>query len=277
MITAVRAISGAVSRVFDLLLAPFASHPAWAMVLVSVVSAIWALLLFKAVTPQTRLQTTRDQLFGHIYEMGLYQDHLGILARIQGDLARTNLRYLGYTLPALVVLAIPMILTLGQLESRFAQRPLKVGEETVLTIKLKNSALAGMRNITLETPAGVQVSAGPVRNESTGTLAWRLQAGREGTHRLRFLREGSVVGTCDLPVGGGLPRLHNTNENSALGVLLYPGAPDLSTNSPLAGLSLQWPGRVTSYLGLKMNWLVAFMVFSMLGGLVLKDLLKVSL
>ena len=58
------------------------------IVVVSALTAVWALLLFKAVTPQERLQQVRDRLFGHIYEMGLYQDRLGVLARIQADLAR---------------------------------------------------------------------------------------------------------------------------------------------------------------------------------------------
>ncbi len=277
MISVVRAITGAVSWVFDLLMAPFASAPALGMIFISAITAVWALLLFKAVTPQDRLQVTRDKLFGHIYEMGLYQDHLGILSRIQGDLAKANLRYLGFTLPALVALTIPMILTLGQLEGRYAQRPLQVGEETVLTINVSSDERASLQDIRLETPTGVEVAAGPVRNERAGTLSWRLLATAEGTHELRFLRDESLIGSNELMVGQGLPRLHDSNENTALGILLYPGAPDMSASAGLTGLKIQWPDRETRYLGLEMNWLVAFMVFSLLAGLLLKDLLKVSL
>ncbi len=277
MTSVVRAITGAVSWVFDLLMAPFASLPALGMIFISVLTAAWALLLFKAVTPQDRLQATRDKLFGHIYEMGLYQDHLGILARIQGDLARANLRYLRYTLPALVALTIPMILTLGQLEGRYGQRPLQVGEETVLTISVTNDELSSLQDIKLETPSGVEVAAGPVRNERAGTLSWRLRATLEGAHELRFLRGGNLIGSNDLVVGQGLPGLHDRSENTVLGILLYPGAPDLSASTGLAHLNIQWPERETRYLGLEMNWLVAFMVFSMMAGLLLKDLLKVSL
>ena len=209
--------------------------------------------------------------------MGLYQDHLGILARIQGDLARNNLRYLGFTLPALVALTIPMILTLGQLEGRYAQRPLQVGEETVLTIEVNENELAGLQGIRLEIPTGMAVAAGPVRNSRAGTLSWRLRANDEGTHELKFFSGENLIGANSILVGGGLPRLHNRSENTALGILLYPGSPDLSSSSGLSGLSMQWPERKTKYLGLEMNWLVAFMVFSMAAGLALKDLLKVSL
>ena len=277
MTSVVQAITGTVSWIFDLLMAPFASLPALGMIFISAFSAVWALLLFKAVTPQDRLQATRDKLFGHIYEMGLYQDHLGILARIQGDLARNNLRYLGFTLPALVVLTIPMILTLGQLEGRYAQRPLQVGEETVLTIEVADEEMSGLQNINLEVSPGVEVAAGPVRNKRAGTLSWRLKALTDGAHELRFVSGGKLIGSNKLLVGGGLPRLHDKSEDTVMGILLYPGAPDLSSSAGLKGLSIQWPDRETRYLGLEMNWLVAFMVFSMITGLLIKDLLKVSL
>lgn len=273
MTSALRGITGVVSWVFDLLMAPFASMPAVGMIVISALTAVWALLLFKAVTPQDRLVLTRDKLFGHIYEMGLYQDHLSVLARIQGDLAKTNLRYLGFTLPALVALTIPMIFTLGQLESRYAERPLQVGESTVLTISVAGE-VSGVR---LDAEDGVKVSAGPVRNKRTGTLAWRIEAIRDGSHELRFLQGDKLLGTHNISVGKGLPRLHDKTEDTALGILLYPGAPDLSGSEGLTGLTIQWPQRDTAYLGFEMHWMVAFMVFSMIAGLLIKDLLKVSL
>ena len=273
MTSVLRGITGAVSWVFDLLMAPFVSMPAVGMIVISALTAVWALLLFKAVTPQDRLTATRDKLFGHIYEMGLYQDHLGVLGRIQGDLAKTNLRYLGFTLPALVALTIPMVLTLGQLEGRYTQRPLQVGESTVLTISVAGDVGA----IRLEAPSGVKIAAGPVRNKRTGTLAWRLEAVNDGAYELRFLKGDILLGTQQFLVGKGMPLLHDKNEDSALGILLYPGAPDLSGSAGLTGLTIQWPSRDINYLGFEMNWLVAFMVFSMIAGLLIKDLLKVSL
>ena len=111
-------VNGIVGRVFDLVLAPFAGAPAWGLVVVSVLSAVWALLLFRVVTPQARLAAARDRLVGHIFEMGLYQEHLRGVGRIQRDLALANLRYVSLSLPALVVMLLPMLLTLGQLGAR---------------------------------------------------------------------------------------------------------------------------------------------------------------
>ncbi len=276
MMSVVRMLTGAVGWVFDLLLAPFASVPALGLALISVLTSIWALLLFKAVTPQKLLDTTRDHLFGHIYEMGLYQDHLSVLARIQGSLARANLRYLGFTLPALLALTVPMVLTLGQLEGRYAHRPLKVGESTVVTIQVADDFLSDITSIDLETSDGLKVAAGPVRNRRTGTLAWRVEVLTDGSQELRFVKNGDLLEKYRLPVGAGLPGLHGKTEKSALGLLLFPASPEVDESRGLTGLTIQWPERHTSILGMQMHWLLAFMIISMVAGLALKGPLKVS-
>ena len=75
-----------------------------------------------ATTPQDRLRA-RAGLVGHVYELGLYQDSLRVMLRIQRSLAAANLRYLALTLPALAAMLIPLALILPQFEARFARRP----------------------------------------------------------------------------------------------------------------------------------------------------------
>ena len=271
------ALNHGITRIFDTLLAPVAAWPAVAMVLVSVLTAVWALLLFKAVTPQHSLTRVRDRLFGHIYEMGLYQDHLRVVGRIQWDLARANLRYLSLTVPALVALTIPMVLTLGQLDSRYAHRPLRPGEETVFAVTLAAGAAADLTAIDLKVPAGVTVAAGPVRDRATGEVAWRLTAATTGEHELVVTAGGAEIARRVVPVGDRFVAVGETSSTDWLHTLLYPGAPALPDGGALTRMSLSLPNRDTSYLGLRLDWLVAFMAFSMLGGLAVKDLLRVAI
>lgn len=264
-----------VSDLFDLVVGLFAGSAVWAMVALSALTSAWVLLLFKAVTPQARLTQTRDLLFGHIYEMGMYQDHLGVVGRIQRDLARANFKYLGLTLPALLALTVPMVITLAQLDSRFAHRPLMAGETTVFSVELeKGMALDGLD---LVVPAGVTVEAGPVRDTGRHRVAWRLSVETEGEHTLVVRRGGTDLGSRDLVVGDGLPRLSETSKTGWLNAWLAPGAEPLSDDSGLAAMTLRYPTRSTRYLGIELDWLVAFMVLSLAAGLVLKDPLKVSI
>jgi hypothetical protein len=270
-------LNNGMTRFFDLLLAPLAPWPALAMVVVSALTAVWALLLFKAVTPQDRLTRVRDRLFGHIYEMGLYQDHLRVVGRIQWNLARANLRYLSLTLPALVVLTVPMVLTLAQLDSRFSHRPLHAGEETVFAVTLSDGAAAELKNVRLEVPAGLTVRAGPVRDRATGSVAWRLTQDAPGDHELVVWRGDQEVVRRVVPGGEGFVAVGETSRDSWLHQLLYPGAPTLPADGTLSRMSLSLPDRTTAYLGLRLDWLVAFMIFSLLVGLAIKDVLRVSI
>ena len=266
-----------IDELFDLLVGLLGGSPLLVMLVVSVITAAWALLLFKAVTPQVRLTAVRDRLFGHIYEMGMYQDHLRVVGQIQGDLAKANLRYLSLTLPALVVLTVPMVFTLAQLDSRFTHRPFQPGETTVMSVTLAEDAAAAMDRITLGTPPGIMIEAGPVRDKVSGAVAWRLRTVDRGTHRLLVLDGAKELGSRDLVVGDGLIRLGESSNKDWLHGVLYPGVPSLPGSGSLDEMTLRLPVRHTKYLGLEMHWLLAFMIFSLLAGLALKDVLRVSI
>ena len=261
---------------FDLLAGLTGGSAFWLMVVVSVITAVWALLLFKAVTPQARLTAARDRLFGHIYEMGLYQDRLRVVGRIQADLARANLKYLGLTLPALVVLMVPMVFTLAQLDARYAKRPFLPGETTVLTAIVDDEGLEAMDRITLEVPPSITIEAGPVRNRAEGSLAWRLRAGDEGAHLVRVMDGGMELAARDFVTGDGLVSLGETGDRDWLHAMLYPGAPPLPGDGKLKELTLRLPARHTTYLGVELHWLAEFMIFCLAAGLLLKDVLRVS-
>ena len=266
-----------ISNVFDLLVGLLGGSPLLVMLVVSVFTAVWALLLFKAVTPQARLTIIRDRLFGHIYEMGLYQEHLRVVGRIQGDLAQANLRYLSLTLPALVVLTVPMVFTLAQLDSRFAHRPFQPGESTVLSVKVSPDAGIALEDMTLETPPSLTVEAGPVRDTVSGALAWRLRAEDRGRHVLRIMHGKTELASREVVVGNELTPLGTSSRKDWLHGVIYPGAPPLPGDGSLDEVTLRMPERHTRYLGIEMHWMIAFMVFSLLGGLVLKDALRVSI
>ncbi len=268
-------INGIVSKVFDLMLGPWGDHASWAMIMVAAVTGVWALWLFKIATPQTKLARQRDRLLGHIYEMGMYQDHLGVLARIQRDLALANLRYLSLTLPALVVLLIPMVLTLAQLDGRFAHRPLRVGETTVLQVTLRGDH--DLAQVGLDLPPGVAVVAGPVRDQSHGDVVWRLQVAKKGAQPVAITLSGQAVGQVLVRVGKGLPLLGYRISQQWWEKILFPGTETLRADSPVQEIELAYPERQISYLGVELDWLLAFMVFSLVAGLAIKGTLGVEM
>lgn len=264
-------------KLLDLVLGLVGGSSLLVLAVVAVFTAVWALLLFKAVTPQARLTGVRDRLFGHIYEMGLYQDHLSVVRRIQGDLARANGRYILLSLPALVVLTVPMIFTLAQLDSLYKFRPFRTGETTVLSVTLAPETRYALDGITLDVPDGVTLEAGPVRDEVDRSVAWRLRAEDEGTHTLRILAGATEFGSRELVVGEDLVRLGETSNKNWWNAVFKPGARPLRSDAPLDEMTLLLPERYSDSLSLGMPWWLVFFVFAMLAGVALKDALRVSI
>jgi len=269
------ALNGIVTALFDVVCGPLAGHAAWAMVILAGVTGVWALALFKVATPQKRLARTRDRLVGHIFEMGMYQDHLRVLARIQKDLALANLRYLSLSLPALLVLIVPMVLTLAQLEGRFAKRPLHPGESTVLKVGFADAP--DPEAVRLELPPGVAVESGPVFDRRDGAMAWRLRVGDEGELPVRVAVDGNTAADIVLHAGDGLPLTGRKFGAPWWEKLLYPGWTAPPAGSAVASWDVEYPDRRVAYLGVGLNWLVAFMIFSLAAGLACKDVLGVEM
>ncbi|MBE0566730.1 MAG: hypothetical protein IH621_12260, partial [Krumholzibacteria bacterium] len=54
-----------------------------------------------------------------------------------------------------------------------------------------------------------------------------------------------------------------------------PVDPDRTVGQPVAAVSVSLPGRRLAYGPVRVHWLVALGVFSLVGGLALKDVLRV--
>jgi hypothetical protein len=267
--------------IFDLGLGPFGDRAAWAMVAVAAVSGVLLLLLFKLSTDQQRLVLARRRLMGHIYEIGLYKDELGVMLRIQRDLAAANLRYLSITLPALVVLTIPVILILAQLDARIDHRPLHAGEASLVTARLLPAHADLLNDLQLQVSDGIELETYPVRDARDLTATWRIRVRAADSARpqqVRVVLPDDRGWSKHVPTGDGLTGLATLRRHAGLGqVLFHPTERPLPADSPLADVSLELPEREVTYAGIGMNWLVAFCVFSLLIGLALKDVFKVKM
>lgn len=271
-------VATAMNALFDLLTAPFAGHAGTAVMVLSVLTGVAMLLLFKASTNQDRLVEAREVLTGRLYEMGLYQDHLGVLMRIMRDLALANLRYLRWSLPALAAMIVPMVLILAQFDARYEHRPFRVGETTLLQVALERDHWSGLSDVTLETGDGVALDSRPVVDRSRGAVVWRLRVETAGEHDLVVTLPGGGTVSKRLVAGEGAPRLARVRERESLRrVLLNPGEAPLPGDQPAESISLELPDRRLVYAGIRTHWLLALVVFSMVFGIAVKDLLKVRI
>jgi len=272
-------INSALNAFFDLLCAPFARLNAWgAMAFLSLLTGLLMLLVFRFTSNQKGIRRTKDLIKGHLLEFRLFKDNLGVTMRAFGRVLLYNLRYLAYALKPLLIMIIPLLLILAQLNARFGYRPLHPGEQVLLKVKLVRGTNPLNLDLTIAPSAGFTVETPPLRIEEEGEVDWRLRAVEAGRHDIVLQGQGrSVVKTMAI----GPARLNalaplKTNRKF-FNQLFNPAEPALPRGFPLDSIELVYPGRSLRLLGMDIHWLLAFFVLSLVFGFGLKGLFKVEI
>jgi hypothetical protein len=271
-------IANALNTVFDLLAAPFGNSAGLAVAVLSALTGVLMLLLFKWSTNQDQLVAARQRLTGRIYEMGLFQDHLSVLGKIQKDLAVANFKYLRWSLPALAVVIVPMIFILAQLDARYGRRPFHPGEETIVTVAVAPEQSHRLDSVSIDAGPGVTVATNALRDPAENLVRWRVRLDEPGEHEITVRLDDGSTFTKTLFAGEGTPRLAKVREKEGLVRLLFnPAEEPLPGDSPLKSIAISVPDRDLDYGLFHTNWLIALIIFSMIAGLAFKDVFKVRM
>ena len=79
--------------------------------------------------------------------LSLFKDDLKVSLKCQVRLLLNAFSLLYHALVPMAVLTVPMILLLGQLALWYQARPLRVGEESIVTVKLKGEASGELKQL----------------------------------------------------------------------------------------------------------------------------------
>ena len=107
-----------------------------ALIVISVISAVIMLLVFKAVTPGHWMTRPRDRMTAAVYEMRLYLDNPVRVLRAQFDMIRFSLMYSAAMLPAVIILTVPFGVALLHMEGHWGLSPLPTDEPIAVRIDL---------------------------------------------------------------------------------------------------------------------------------------------
>lgn len=271
------------SALFDPLLAPFGEEHAWFDLLFwSVAAGIVALIVYKYASNQGGIQRAKNAIKVHLLEIRLFKDDIAAVLASTGKILYKNALYLGHNILPMLVMIVPMMTILFQLEARYAYDPLPVGSVNLLIAKLDgqhpdvpDTATGLAESVRLELPDGLSLDAPPVHT-AEGEIAWRLRAEQPGDHVVR-IRVGDQVVEKGIAVGGP-PRKIPVLRTKGFEGLLYPGEPGLPANSPVYSARLRYPARDLGWLpGGEMGVLATFFGLSILSGFALKNLFGVTL
>lgn len=266
------------STAFGSLLGWFGSASAWIDIMFwSIAGGIVALLVYKLVSNQKGIEKSKNDIKVHLLEIRLFQDDLLGVVVSTGKILFKNLLYIGHNVLPMLVMFVPMMAILFQLEASYAFDPLQPGATEMLKLKLDPAhTQASALDVGLELPAGVSLVSGPARIVSSGEVAWKIRADEPGDHVLK-IHVGDQVVEKGLAVGGAARRVPVMRTKSWEGYL-YPGEDMLPSDAPVADVRVKYPERSIPWLpDGEMGILMDFFLISIAAGLALKGVFGVTL
>lgn len=272
-------INSVVGAVFDVLFAPFrALPPAAAMAFISLLTGLLMLFIFKKTSNQAGILRAKNLIKAHLLELRLYKNDFGQTMRSQGRILLANGRYLGHALKPMLVMFIPILIILFQLEAWFGVRSLRIGETAIVKVTLETSRDPLQTPVTLTAPSGgVVVETPPLRIEEGSEIDWRIRAVTPGLYKLAIELPGETFTKSLAVEGRPLTRLTPRRVRRGLDELTYPGEKAILRTSPITRVEVTYPSSRLNFFGWRMHWLVAFFLLSLVFGFGLKGVFKVEI
>lgn len=264
------AFSRVITSLFDLLVKPFGDDRSLALIGLSLACGVVMIYLFKATSNQDAIRRTRDQFKARILEMRLYQDDVVLIFKALGAALWTNVSYLRVSLKPILVLVLFVIVVFIQLDERYGRGPFQPGDQTVLTVTLKDGADVNVVPMSVMPGPGIVVDSQPVRAADRREINWRLRVASEGIHEVQV---SAYDKPYSFPVTAEISNLgigHMRTANSTVQSLIHPTLPPLRKDSPIQSLKLGYPGSSYSLFGWRTHWLVIFIICSFVGALIPK-------
>ncbi len=258
------------------LLAPVRLAPGWlSLTVISAVTGVLLLGVFKYTSNQRAIKRVRADIKANLLALKLFRDSLPVSLRAQGAILVGAGRLLVLALVPMLVMFVPVSLLLAQLALWYENRPLQVGEEAVLTLRLRDDARSSWPDIRLEPSDAFEVALGPVRILSQRTLCWSIRPRTSGYHKLRF-RVGDAWLDKELASGDGFLRVSTERPGwQWTAVVLHPGEEPFGSEGQVASIAIDYPER-SAWLPLHASWILYWFVVSLVAAFCFRPLLGVS-
>ena len=271
------AIGGTLTQFFTLILKPFeAGHAFAGIIFISVVTGAVMLVLFKFTSNQRAMKEVKTKIGAYFLEMRLYKDDVSTVMASQRRILWANLIYTKLALLPAVVMMVPVILIMVQLNLRYAHTGLRPGDTALVKVTTAEGVDVVGQHLSLDPGDGIDKASPAVRIPSLGEVSWKIRLADTGVHTMRLT---SDAGEVTLPVFGTkrlVPAFASFKPGSFWESLLNPGSPAIPASMQIESIEIQYPEMAFNFGLFHLSWLWTFLVVSMAFGLVLKLIFKVE-
>jgi hypothetical protein len=258
------------------LLAPAGVLPGWlSATAFAAVTGILLLAVFKYTSDQCAIERVRNDINAHLLALKLFKDSARVSLRAQGRVLRGAFWLFVLAIVPMMVMVVPVTLLLGQLGLWYQARPLQVGEDAVVTLKLNGDVGSEWPAVSLEPSGAVEVAAGPVRVRSKREVCWKLKAREGGSHRLVF-QVGDQPNSKELAIGDRMMRVSKERPSwDWSAILLNPAEQPFRPGDLVRSIEIDYPHR-SSWTSGTDSWVIYWFVVSMVAALCFRRAMNVA-
>lgn len=266
-------------KIFDIIFLPFRSMSPWvAMIIASFMTGLLMLFIFRFTSNQKEIKKVKNKIKAHLLELRLYKDSLSISLKAQGNILRCNLKYISYSAKPMLVMIIPIILILIQLNFWFGYESLAPGQKAIFKVKLKDNYNPLEIDLNVESSSGLTIETLPLRMDEENEINWRISAKEKGIHNLNIILKGEritkTVAVAQKPLSKISPIKICRN---FIDELLYPVEAPIKSDMPIKSLEITYPTRSMNLFGWHIHWLIVYFALSIIFGFAFKGILKIEI
>ena len=226
-----------------------------------------ALWVFARLSDQKQIDIAKRKLLAHLYAFRLFVDEPALIFRAQKQLLIWNGRYLALVLVPAIIIGIPTLVLLMQLDAVYGRRMLAAGESAIVTAHFDTATDLRLISPMLE-GRGVEVETPPVRIASQHQVSWRVRAASDASGSL-LLRVPKTKASKTVQVGTGLRYLSVRRVASVVDWLRYPAEARLPAGD-VQWIEVSYPDAKIYIFGVGMHWLLWFSIVCLITMLVFR-------
>jgi uncharacterized membrane protein (DUF106 family) len=266
-------------KIFDLLFIPFQNMDPWVgMVIISFLTGLLMLVIFRYTSNQAGIKKVKNKIKAHLLELRLYKDNLGLSMKAQGNILLANLRYISHSFKPLLVMIVPVVLILIQMNFWFGYESLQPGEQTLLKVKLVEGYNPLQTNLTLEPDPEITIETPPLRIEEYDEINWRISSQKSGIYHVNVIIAGTkiikTIATDTKPLSKLSPI---KRRKKFVDELFYPVESPIPKDLPVKSIEVHYPANSMNLLGFNIHWLIAYFALSIIFGFSFKGIFKVEI
>ena len=269
-------INALLRTLIDALLYPFRElSPIVGLTVVSLLTAIGLLIVFKHTSNQKALEDVKRKIHAGLFEIRLYNDDFRAIMRAQRGILRANLTYMRYSMAPMIWTLPPLILLIAQLQFHYGYSGLTPGQEVLLKVEFSEGAYGGDEKppYTVTTPEGLRLDELAVWIPTLGEMAWRLTADAPGDYELE-IRNGTqavtVTATKTVSVTDSVVRRSPFKVRGFLNELIYPAEASLPSDGTIEAITVTYAEANVDVFGFELHWMIVYFALSIVFAFILR-------